>query len=204
MLAYAIFMGFFIANFMMLGLQSVALRLFVLVTKVRMYILAGVILAYCGIGVFALHNVEFDMWTLFWFGIIGYIMRNLGFPLAPMILGVVLGRIAELQLARAMAISTDITPFLTQPWSLFFLTLAVFSMFFPNYQRSRGRKQWTVFYVPALALALSVPLFMMGDVARPVLGGILVVIAAWLLWKASRRGFKPNPEDADQTAYMEG
>jgi putative tricarboxylic transport membrane protein len=203
-LAYSIFLGFFIANFMMLGLQSIALRLFVLVTKVRMYILAGIILAYCGIGVFALHNVEFDMWTLFWFGIVGYVMRIFGFPLAPMILGVVLGRIAELQLARAMAISTDITPFVTSPWSLFFLVMAVFSMFFPSYQRSRGKKQWTVFYVPALSVALSVPLFMMGDVVRPVIGGALIVLAAWLLWKASRRGFKPDPEDADQPAYMEG
>ncbi len=63
-LAYALFMAFFVANFVVLGLQSVTLRLFVLVTRVRMYVLAGVILAYCGIGVFALNNTTSDMWTL--------------------------------------------------------------------------------------------------------------------------------------------
>ena len=109
-LAYAIFLAFFVATFMMLGLQSFMLRVFVLVTKVRMYILACVILGFCGIGVFAINNVEFDLWTLLWFGILGLLMRHFGFPLAPMILGVVLGNIAELNLARAFAITTDLTP----------------------------------------------------------------------------------------------
>ena len=90
-LAYSIFIAFFFANFLVLFFQSIALRLFVLVTKVKMYVLAGIILAYCGIGVFALHNIVNDMWTLLIFGVVGYAMRNLGFPLAPMILGVVLG-----------------------------------------------------------------------------------------------------------------
>jgi len=124
-LAYAIFLAFFVATFMMLGLQSFMLRVFVLVTKVRMYILACVILGFCGIGVFAINNVEFDLWTLLWFGILGLLMRHFGFPLAPMILGVVLGNIAELNLARAFAITTDLTPFVTRPWSLLFLILAV-------------------------------------------------------------------------------
>ena len=120
-LAYSIFIAFFVATFLMLGLQSFMLRVFVLVTKVRMYMLASVILGFCGIGVFAINNVEFDLWTLLWFGILGLAMRHFGFPLAPMILGVVLGNIAELNLARAFAITTDLSPFVTRPWSLLFL-----------------------------------------------------------------------------------
>ncbi|MCH2327262.1 MAG: tripartite tricarboxylate transporter permease, partial [Rhodospirillales bacterium] len=114
-LAYSIFIAFFIATFMMIAMQSFMLRVFVLVTKVRMYVLAGVILGFCGIGVFALNNIEFDVWTLLWFGILGFVMRHFGFPLAPMILGVVLGNIAELNLSRAFAITTDLTPFVTRP-----------------------------------------------------------------------------------------
>ena len=91
-LAYSIFVAFFLAHFMMIGMQAFCLRLFVLVTRVPMYRLTAVILAYCAIGVFALNNIVFDIWTLFIFGVIGYVMRILGFPLAPMILGVVLGR----------------------------------------------------------------------------------------------------------------
>ncbi|MEE2612026.1 MAG: tripartite tricarboxylate transporter permease, partial [Pseudomonadota bacterium] len=132
-LAYSIFIAFFVATFLMLGLQSFMLRVFVLVTKVRMYMLASVILGFCGIGVFAINNVEFDLWTLLWFGILGLAMRHFGFPLAPMILGVVLGNIAELNLARAFAITTDLSPFVTRPWSLLFLLLAIFSAIFPLY-----------------------------------------------------------------------
>ena len=182
-LAYSIFIAFFVATFMMIGLQSFMLRIFVLVTRIRMYILASVILGFCGIGVFAIHNVTFDLWTLFWFGILGFLMRHFGFPLAPMILGVVLGNIAELNLARAFAITTELAPFVTRPWSLLFLILAIFSAFFPIYQRHRNVRQWTAIYAPAMAASVSLPMFMMGGVARPLIGMALVVVSGYLFWR---------------------
>jgi len=181
-LAYSIFIAFFVATFMMIGLQSFMLRIFVLVTRVRMYVLASVILGFCGIGVFAIHNVDFDLWTLFWFGILGFLMRQFGFPLAPMILGVVLGNIAELNLARALAITTELTPFVTRPWSLLFLILAIFSAFFPLYQRHRNARQWTVVYAPAMAASVSLPMFMMGGVARPLIAIALLILSGYLVW----------------------
>ena len=201
-LAYSIFLSFFIANFMMLGLQSFTLRGFVLVTRVRLYVLAGVILAFCGIGVFAIHNVEFDMWTLYWFGILGFLMRHYGFPLAPMILGVVLGNIAELNLSRAFAITTDLSPFVTRPWSLFFLIIATFSAAFPWFQNDRGRKKWTLLYLPAACIASSVPLVMMGGIVRPAIGAVLVCLSGHLVWKRARRGWKLAPPDGDE-AHLE-
>lgn len=186
-LAYSIFIAFFLATFMMLGLQSFMLRVFVLVTRVRMYVLAGVILGFCGIGVFAINNVEFDLWTLLWFGILGFLMRHFGFPLAPMILGVVLGNIAELNLARAMAITTDLSPFVTRPWSLFFLIIAVFSAFFPLYSAHHGKRVWTRFYPSVLSASVALPLFMMGGTVRPALGGLLIVIASYLGYQALQK-----------------
>ena len=183
-LAYSIFIAFFFANFLVLGLQSVALRLFVLVTRVRMYMLAAVILAYCGIGVFALHNIVNDMWTLLFFGIVGYILRNLKFPLAPVILGVVLGPIAEKWLARALAISTDMSEFVTHPWSLFFIILSLFSIVFGLYQRDRGTKAWTFYYSPILMLAVTLPLFQMGGTIRPGLAVILIGLGLYGLFRA--------------------
>ena len=188
----------------MIALQSGALRLFVLVTKVRMYILAAIILAYCGIGVFALNNIEYDMWTLFLFGILGYVLRKLGFPLAPIILGVVLGHIAELWLARATAISTSVLPFIIQPWSMFFLILAVFSVFFSSYQDNLGKKTWTLFYTPALTAAMSVPMFLMEGTARPILGVILLLLSGFLLNRARQQGWKVNPADAEGPRLSEG
>ncbi|HSS66216.1 MAG TPA: tripartite tricarboxylate transporter permease, partial [Gammaproteobacteria bacterium] len=79
-LAYSIMVSFFIALFIMVALQALCLRVFVQVTRVPMYRVAAVILAYCAIGVFALNNIVFDLWTLLWFGLLGYAMRRYGFP----------------------------------------------------------------------------------------------------------------------------
>ena len=193
-LAYGIFMAFFIANFIMVAMQALCLRVFVLVTRVRMYILTGIILAYCGIGIFALNNIVFDLWTLLIFGVLGLAMKTLGFPLAPMILGVVLGHIAELNLNRALSISDDLTLFLTRPWSLFFLILAIFSIFFPHYQKLRGKARWTLIYPSAMAICLAVPLFMMGGDVRPTLAAMVVIFGVWLLWRHKRRGWALEDE----------
>ena len=189
-LAYSIFIAFFIATFMMIAMQSFMLRVFVLVTKVRMYVLAGVILGFCGIGVFALNNIEFDVWTLLWFGILGFVMRHFGFPLAPMILGVVLGNIAELNLSRAFAITTDLTPFVTRPWSLFFLIIALFSAAFPAFQAQRGRRKWTLFYLPAACYSVALPLFMMGGITRPVVALIVLAFGTHVLVRRARSGWQ--------------
>lgn len=181
-LAYSIFIAFFMANFIMLGLQSLMLRVFVLVTRIPMYMLAAVILAFSSIGVFALNNVTFDLWTLFWFGLLGFAMRQTGFPLAPMILGVVLGNIAEINLSRALAISTDLMPFFTRPWSLFFMMIAIYSAMFPWYQEQREKGvRWTRYYGPTLLLIVAIPLFMMGGQVRPVLSLICVVLGVFLI-----------------------
>lgn len=189
-LAYGIFIAFFVANFIMVAVQAVCLRAFVLVTRLKMYVLAAVILAYCGIGIFALNNIIFDMWTLLIFGVLGLVMKGMGFPLAPMILGVVLGHIAELNLNRALSSSDDLTLFLTRPWSLFFLILAAFSIFFPWYQKLRGTQKWTLFYPALMSFGLAMPLFMMGGVVRPGLGLVIVLYGAYLLWRNARNGWR--------------
>ena len=190
LIAYSIFISFFIATFMMIGLQSFMLRIFVLVIRVRMYLLAGVILGFCGIGVFAINNIEFDVWTLVWFGILGFLMRHFGFPLAPMILGVVLGNIAELNLARALAITTDISPFFTRPWSLFFFIIAVFSAVFPAFQAQRGRRKWTLLFLPAACFAVSVPFYMMGGIPRTILATVVLAYGAFTLWRRVQDGWR--------------
>ncbi len=190
-LAYSIFMAFFIGNFMMLAFQSVTLRMFILVTRVRKYVLASVILALCGIGVFSLHNIEFDLWALFWFGLLGFFMRQFGFPLAPMILGVVLGNIAEINLARAMAISSDLSIFLTRPWSLLFLLIAFFSIIFPYFRHKRGKTKWALFFLPAALFSISVPMMMMGGIPRPTIAVCLIFTGLWLLYKRGKAGWDP-------------
>ena len=188
-IAYSIFIAFFVANFFMLGLQSITLRGFVVITKVRMYMLAAVILFYCAIGVFALGNITFDIWTLFIFGVLGFALKMMGFPIVPMILGVVLGSIAEKNLSQAVAITTDLAPFFIRPWSLFFLTLGAFSIFYPKYQKQRAEKTWTLAFIPLFMMALSPSIFMMEGVLRPVVGVGFLLGGIYLLAKRKQRGW---------------
>ena len=111
-------------------------------------------------------------------------MRQFGFPLAPMILGVVLGNIAELNLARALAIDADPMLFFIRPWSLFFAIVAIFSMIFPIYQKHRdtGSLLERVFS-PLVLLSLSLPLFMMGGLLRTTLAVAAIAISSSILWR---------------------
>ena len=202
-LAYSIFTAFFFAHFVMIVVQALALKVFVRITQIPMYTMASVILVYCAIGTFALNNISFDMWTLFWFGLLGYLMKKFGFPLAPVILGVVLGDLAELNLNRAWTISSDVTLFVTQPWSLFFLLLAAFSTVFPWYQKQRGKQKWTLTFLPAMLIALSVPLFMMQDAVRTGVGGVMVALGLWLLWRAKQSGWALTPVSGEHEVHIE-
>ena len=153
-----------------------------------MYMLAAVILGLASIGVFALNNVADDLWTLFWFGVLGFLMRQFGFPLAPMILGVVLGNIAELNLSRALAIDSDLTLFVTRPWAMFFAIVAVFSAIFPWYQTAREKGAiWTRYYPPAMLAAIALPLSLMGGAFRPVLALVALATAIFLIWRIQKR-----------------
>ena len=186
-LAYSIYIAFFLASFIMIGMQSGVLRVFVLVTRIKTYVLATVILTFATIGVFALHNSIEDIWTLFFFGVLGFVMRQFGFPLAPMILGVVLGNIAELNLARALAIDADPMLFFIRPWSLFFAIVAVFSMIFPIYQKHRDTGSLLErIFSPLVLLSLSLPLFMMGGLLRTTLAVAAIAISSSILWRRFR------------------
>jgi putative tricarboxylic transport membrane protein len=99
----AIMIAYFLSNFLTLALQGIALRSFVLLMRIPLYAMASVIVFYCAIGVFSLNDSLSGMWTLLVFGILGYVMMLLHFPLAPMILGVVLGPVAETNLSRSLA-----------------------------------------------------------------------------------------------------
>ena len=117
------------------------------------------------------------------FGVIGYFMKKLGFPLAPMILGVVLGKLAELNLARATGISDDMLLFVSRPWSLFFLLMAIISVIFPFYQDAKRDSLFSKLYVPISMIVLSLPLFLMGSPVRMIVATILVLTGGYFLYK---------------------
>jgi hypothetical protein len=80
---------------------------------------------------------------------------------------------------------------------LFFLLLGVFSIFFPFYQKYRGIQLWTLIYPIAILIVLSGPLFMMGGIARSLIGAFMVLLGGYLIWSNTRNGWKlEGPVDA--------
>jgi len=192
-LAYGIMVAYFLANFMTLILCAGALRGFLLVTRIPLYILGVVILLYCAIGVFTLNNTIFDIWTLLAFGVLGFVMVKNGFPLTPMVLGVVLGPLAEVNFARAVATSDDYTLFFTRPWAFFFIVLALFSAFFPLYQNAvKAGKTWPKYYGVGFIGCVGIPIMLMDGWFRTSLGAALILLALMLTLQ-KRRLATPNP-----------
>jgi putative tricarboxylic transport membrane protein len=96
---------FFLANivmyFMMLGLM----RVFVRIINVKLSLLFPALIVFCVIGVFTLNNRVFDVWILVIFGLVGYILNQLGIDLAPVILGFILGPLVERNLRTGLVSS---------------------------------------------------------------------------------------------------
>ena len=92
---YAIFIVFLLANIVMLPLGWLTVRLATTVLKVPRNILMPVILLFCIVGAFAVMNSAMGVILILVFGVIAFLMEENGFPVAPAILGVVLGKILE-------------------------------------------------------------------------------------------------------------
>ena len=101
-------------------------RLFVQILRVPREILMPVVFTLCVIGPYALTQRLFDVWVMVAFGLIGFALRQMKYPMAPLVLGIILGDLLDKNLRRGLTLSDgDISPFLTRPISAFFATLVV-------------------------------------------------------------------------------
>ena len=99
-------------------------------------------MAFSAIGIFSVNNSSFEIYLTALFGIFGFICVKLGFPMAPMLLGFVLGPMMEENLRRAMLMSGgDASVFVTRPLSLVFIVatvLILLVMVVPAVRQRRG------------------------------------------------------------------
>ncbi len=79
--------------------------LFAAILRVPFSVIAPIIIVICAIGAYTVHNSIFDVWMMIVFGIAGYLFKKLGYPLAPLVLAIVLGDRAESSFRQAMLIS---------------------------------------------------------------------------------------------------
>jgi putative tricarboxylic transport membrane protein len=99
---YAIFMVFILANLLLLPLGIAAIKGAKQLLRVPREVLMPVILLFCVVGSFAINNSVFGVVLMLVFGLIAYLMEDNGFPVAPAILGMVLGAMLEEHFIRAM------------------------------------------------------------------------------------------------------
>jgi putative tricarboxylic transport membrane protein len=111
------------------------------VTTVPKAVLFPVVLVLCVIGAYALNNTMSNVYVLLTFGLFGYAMVKFGFPLAPFILGVILGDQIEINLVRAIMTDADPWLFLTRPISGALLGTSLASVLFALWQHRRQRKR---------------------------------------------------------------
>jgi putative tricarboxylic transport membrane protein len=139
-LAYGIFAAYLLGHFLMIAIMFIGVRWFLRIVTVPKSILFPIILVLCVVGAYALNNTMANVYVLALCGVLGYAMVKGGLPLAPLILGVILGDQIEINLVRS--IMTDSNPwlFLARPISGGLLAAAVASMAFAFWQHRRSRK----------------------------------------------------------------
>ena len=100
-----LFLGLFFSNFLILFMAKPFIKVFANIIKVPYSILGTLILLLCIIGSYAIRNNILDVWMTLAFGVVGYVLERFKYPLAPVILGLVLGGMAEQELRRSLTIS---------------------------------------------------------------------------------------------------
>ncbi|MCI8649062.1 MAG: tripartite tricarboxylate transporter permease [Anaerotruncus sp.] len=143
--AWGLIASMYIGNLILLILAIGALPLFVKILKVKAPILNAIVMGFILIGSYALNNSLFNVGLTVFFGALGYLLKRLEVPSAPMVLAIVLGFITETSLRQAMMLSNgNLFTIVTKPIPAVVLTIAVLLAFgtpIKNFIRSRIAKK---------------------------------------------------------------
>ena len=106
--------------------------LFAAIMRVPFSVIAPIIVVICAIGAYTVNNALFDVWMMVVFGMAGYMLKKLSYPLAPMVLALVLGHSAEASFRQAMLVSQgDMSVFFANRLVGTLTTLAIMLLFWP-------------------------------------------------------------------------
>jgi putative tricarboxylic transport membrane protein len=139
-LVWGLIASLLIANIMLLVLNLPLIRFWVmLLTIPRPWLYAGILL-FATLGTIGLNPSPVELSMLLIFGVLGYLMRLYGYPIAPVVVGLILGPMAEQQLRRALSISQgDWTTLVSTPLSAGLLMVALLALVVPPLLRWRGK-----------------------------------------------------------------
>jgi putative tricarboxylic transport membrane protein len=122
----------YLGNLAGLIIVLMSVPLFAAILRVPFSIIAPVILVICAIGAYTVHSSVFDVWLMLLFGVIGYAFKKLNYPLAPMVLALVLGDRAEDAFRQSMLVSNgSLSVFWSNGLVGTVMTLALAALFWP-------------------------------------------------------------------------
>ena len=131
-LVWGLIASLFVGNFMLLALNLPLAPLWARLLEIPQPLLYGGILVFATLGTYSLNSSVFDVGLMYMVGVVGFFMRRFDIPVAPAIIGLILGPMAEQQFRRALAISQgDATVFFRHPLSASLLALAALVVVVP-------------------------------------------------------------------------
>ncbi len=139
-LVWSVIASMYIGNAMLLILNLPLVGLWVRIALIPFPILGPLIVLFSVIGAYSVRYLVFDVWVALLFGVIGYLMRKFGFPMAPMVLATVLAQMLETNLKQSLAISHgSYAIFFTRPISVVFMLLGLAVIFRGVWSQYRGQ-----------------------------------------------------------------
>lgn len=144
-LVYTVMIAMFLSNFVMILVGMKASRYIAKVLEAPYSLVGPAIVVLCVSGVYALRNNVMDLVVMLVFGAFGFLLRKLGYPVAPLIIGLVLGPIAEVNLRRALLLNDlDVLAVVSRPIAGALLALSAASViygFYSQYKRHTRRRR---------------------------------------------------------------
>ncbi len=118
-LVWTLIASLFLGNLLLLVINLPLVGMWVKLLSIPAPLLYGGIITFALVGAYALNNFVFDLWMALGIGIIGLLFRRYGYPITPLILGVILGPMAEIQFRRSLQISYgDYSTLVSTPFSI--------------------------------------------------------------------------------------
>jgi putative tricarboxylic transport membrane protein len=138
---YTIFASLFIGLALMCLIGYFAIRLLVRVLDFPEAVVSAYVIILCFVGSLSIRNNVTDLWLMAGFGVLGFLFERLRFPIAPLVLGVILGPLAEEAFMNSMiSFSNDWTIYFTRPISGTIMALTVAVLVFPLYGLWRAKR----------------------------------------------------------------
>jgi putative tricarboxylic transport membrane protein len=139
--AWGVIASFYIGNVMLLILNLPLIGIWVKILRIPYGILCGIILAFMILGSYSVSNSVFDVAIMTLFGLVGYLLRKFDFPLAPIVLTLILGPLMERSLRQSLEISQgSFAVFFSSPIAAVLLSMAVLFLIAPAFKVFRKSK----------------------------------------------------------------